>query len=178
MSAIEWLHFINPFIVITLVIALVACVPVTRAWRKQFQLSDKPLAFKKVLFAAFSFIALGWVLAWIAPHILTPLVRVNMMATSQLILTVALVFAGLITLVRIFQRNNLFSLLLISAKRHALIIITVVGTMASGVLVLFADSADENENKNKKQEKSAYDVPRSHMNKRGEYCGKGKSNWY
>ena len=45
MSPVEWLHFITPFIVITIIISLIACVPVTRAWRQQLQLPKKPLAF-------------------------------------------------------------------------------------------------------------------------------------
>jgi|GEM_PF-3107867 hypothetical protein len=180
MSPVEWLHFITPFIVITIIISLIACVPVTRAWRQQLQLPKKPLAFKKVLLGTFGFIALGWMLAWVAPHIMTPLVRVNVMATSQLILTIALVLAGLITLVRLFQRNNLLSILLIGAKRHAPIIITVFAYLASGLSILlmrsFAESkGDEDDPHLTEAEKEQL---KSYMNYRGDYCDKHKSTWY
>jgi hypothetical protein len=180
MSAIDWLHFITPFIVTAMIIALTSSIPVPSSWVKPFKLSDKPLGLKKILIGAIIVIALGWVLAYLAPHVMTPIIRVNMVAISQVILIFSLLAIVIVMIHRIIQKNNVLSMLFILAKRCLPMIITIIGKISSALLVLLLDSSEEARQKQKKlsNEKSAYKIPRSYMNKRGEYCGKNKSNWY
>lgn len=178
MSAIEWLHFINPFVVTIVSIALIACVPV------QLTKQPKPIAWKKTSIVTFGFIALGSALAWIAPHIITPLFRVNVTATSQLILSVALSLLGLITLVRIFHRNNALSWCMIFLKNHFPFFAKVFGFLTAAVGISLVNSLEGNSYKKASREESA-DLPDEEkvlldhgMNLNGDYCDKNKTTWY
>lgn len=178
MSAIEWLHFINPFVVTIVSIALIACVPV------QLTKQQKLIAWKKTSIVAFGFIALDWALAQVAPHIIMPLVRVNITATSQLILSVALFLLGLMALVRIFHRNNALSWCMIFLKNHFSLFAKVFGFVTTAVSIFLVNSLDGNSYKKASREKST-DLPDEEkvlldqgMNLNGDYCDKNKTIWY
>jgi hypothetical protein len=176
-SAIEWLHFINSFVVIIISIALVACVPV------QLTKEPKPIAWKKTSIVTFGVIALGWVLAWIAPHIMTPIVRVNVTATSQLILSVTLFLLSLITLVRIFHRNNALSWCMIFLKNHFPLFAKVFGFFAAAIGALFVDSLDDKSfSKRQTNNRTLSDEEKvlrtMKTNYQGDYCDDDKLNWH
>lgn len=183
MSAIEWLHFINPLIVITMLIALIASVPVISSWRKEFKLPATPLALKKTLLVSIGLIVLGWGLAWLAPHMMTPIIRVNVIASSQVLLTVSLTASVIVISFRIFQKNNLLSLLLILSMRHFPFLARILGVVAAAFSGLLINSLDgKSQNKAKHEDANSSDEEKvllDHaLNYRGEYCDKDKTNWY
>lgn len=183
MSAIEWLHFINPFVVITMSIALIASVPVISSWRKEFQLPSTALALKKTLLVFVGLTFFGWTLAWLAPHIMTPMIRVNMIAASQVLLTASLTASVIVILFRIFQKNNLFSLFLILVIRHFPLLARNFGFIAAAFSALLINSFDDKSySKTKHEDANLSDEEKvllDHaLNYRGEYCDKDKINWY
>ncbi|PIQ43256.1 MAG: hypothetical protein COV52_01945 [Gammaproteobacteria bacterium CG11_big_fil_rev_8_21_14_0_20_46_22] len=184
MSATQWLHFINPFIVITIALALVASIPVSSKLSKEFGLSKKPLAWKKALFVLFVATAFAWLLARIAPHFAElPQVKVNLIATSQLGLTITLVAVGIVILRRLFQRNNCFSLLLILLKNYFPLFAKTAGFFAAAVGTVFVDSLDDKSfAKNQSKSRTLTDEEKvlrtMKTNHKGDYCDEDKLNWY
>jgi hypothetical protein len=180
MSATEWLQFINPFMVIAIILTLMASIPVASSWIKPFKLSDKPFALKKILISAIIFTALGWILAYLAPHVMTPIVRVNMVAISQVISIFSLLAICMVLINRISKKNNLLSMLFILAKHSLLIIITIIGKVCHTCLLIFLDASKNAKRTQERfdQESEPYKDPKGSINYQGDYCDKYKSNWY
>ncbi len=182
MSAIEWLHFINTLIVITIAVVLMVSIPVTKSWRAEFSLSDKPFAMKKILLWGLCFISIGWFFAWTATHISTPIIRVNIVALSQLILTLSLMTTGIVTIRRLFQKNSFITILFILIKRH---VVPALPFLGAAILYLFAtavESMGKVEAEQEREDAPLNDVEKGalshYMNLDGEYCDETKSNWY
>ena len=106
MSAIEWLLFISPYIWPLVLLNLLALVPT-----KVNQSQSKRVKFTLILF---SIVFVGWCFAHLALHIMHyPNVRGNVLDASKVLLTPALIALGILIPIRLFQRDNLLSWLLI-----------------------------------------------------------------
>lgn len=180
MSAIEWLHFINPLIWIVLLLALLSSLPIPAAWQEEFKLSKQSFILKRAFKICVGLVGFGWLLAWLAPHSTTPIIRVNMEALSQLLLTCTLIALSILTITRIFQRNNFLSLLFILGKRYLPAVMHAAALFISGLTILFLDAANENREKQKEidQEKVKEPSLDLYMNHRGDFCDKDKLNWF
>ncbi len=164
-------------------LALIASVPLTATWRQSLALPKKPLALKKTLIGTLGFMIIGWVMAYLAPRVMTPDIRVNMVSFSQLILTVSLISIGFIALVRLFQRNNLFSLIFFFIKRYFPYVVEVVGLAVTGIALLFIASCDDETSiKPKNQDSHLPEKDKillDHgINYNGGFCDRKKMNWY
>lgn len=183
MNAKEWIHFIDPFIIVAIVMALMASLPVSANLSKTFQLTSQKLAGKKTIFTTVALMGIGWLLAHFALMTTTPLIRVNLIAASQLICVLALIATAILLFIRIIQKNNLLALCFILIKRYFPGFVRVFGFLASFIVALFVESLDENtfaqQEKEAEQLSDEDKVLRlTHTNYRGEYCDENKSNWY
>lgn len=186
MSPIEWLQFITPFVLVVSAIALVASIPLTQHWCNHYKLPKRRLAFIKTEILMFVVIIIGWLLAWLAPTFITPVVRVNTQATSELLLTIALSILGLIVIIRIFQKNNLLSLWLVLLKRQlpfiAEVATPIIAVVSLIIIESFAETCERQYKESQKDDPCKTDLEKATlghgMDLNGDYCGQSKSLWY
>lgn len=185
MSASEWLEFINPFIAITIGMVILSTISIPSTWRKALQIPEvqKALFLKKTIFVLIGILGLSWILAWLAPHITIPIICVNVMATSQLLSVPTLIVISFVMLIRIFQQNNILSLVFIILIRNLPTMLKIAGKFFSIFFVILAEASKNSRHKLEEDEKldeseDPYADPKSCLNYRGEYCDKAKTNWY
>jgi len=176
MSAINWLPFISPFIWILLILNGLAFWPLPKKNQKA-----RRVKFTIVLFAI---VLIGWVLAVAAIHIMTPIVRVNTLALSKLLLVPSLFLLGGLLIMRLHQgKNFLTTLLKYIGRLIAPVLKGIAETLAliaPHLLTFFADVvsnyADTHEKRRHREERDK--IEKSHMNWRGDYAGEDDINKY
>lgn len=165
MSAIEWLPFISPFVWILLILNGLALLPLKL---------KAGLSTRVKLTLVFCMMTLvGWLLALFTVHVVTPIIRVNLLALSKLLLVPSLI--GLtITLVRhLVQSENLLvaSLKLLARGLktifHFVVLISpAIFYIVTGAYSKYANEKYKDDQKEEECEKSVH----YHINSEGEYA--------
>lgn len=174
MNAVQYVHFIQPVLLIALVFSILASIRYSIQTDKQ---AIKPLKFNRLLWWMFPVLVVGWLLVVMAGHTQTPIIRVNLFAFGKLFLWPSLIVTFAICAVRLFQRNNLLSQL-------GGVLVRILGHLFSILLPLFAlgaasaVEAASSHKEGRSEEEKAYDDPKGSVNPNGDYCDKDKWNWY
>jgi len=127
-------------------------------------------------------IGIGWFLAYINPHIMTPIIYVNVLALSKLLLVPSLIASSIILLCRIFQKQCILTLM-IEKSIHALkplkpfgiILIAISPIILEVASKIFAATYDEEEDEHEKERLNRDTI---HVNWRGDYSGHKHWNKY
>lgn len=173
MSAVEWLPFITPFVWMLLILNVLALLPIQ---------SKQPLPFR-VKFTIILLIVdlLGWLLAIAAIHIMTPVIRINVLQLSQLVLTPTLIVLSIMVVCRLIQGKNLLNTILKSLGKllkpclRFLILITptILRIIVKGHSKYVEEKPEDD--RRAKERKKCNDL---HINWRGEYSGEDDINEY
>lgn len=173
MSAIEWLSFISPFIWILVVLNGLALLPLQLKTRL-------PMRVKFTL--ALCAIALaGWLMAFMAIHITTPTIRINVLQASQVLLIPTVIALVVTLMLSLIQGKNILVTLLKKLVQVFKLAIRFLAFTASVSLYLFARAyskyANEKyEDDQQEEERQKRDGP--HINYRGEYSGQDNRHKY
>ncbi len=173
MSAVEWLPFISPFVWTLLILNGLASLPLKLKAR---------LPTRVKLTLVFCMITLiGWLTALITVHVMTPPIRVNLLALSKLLLVPSLITLAIMLIRHLMQGNNLLVTLLKMAGKGLRPILHFVSLISPVILHIitgaYSKYANEKyEDDRREEERKKRDGP--HNNYRGEYSGQDNRHKY
>ncbi|MCW5588136.1 MAG: hypothetical protein KIT27_00600 [Legionellales bacterium] len=165
MSAVEWLPFISPFVWILLVINGLALLPLKLKVR---------LPARVKLTLVFCMITLiGWLLALITVHVMTPAIRVNLLAFSKLLLIPSLILLGITLIRHLMQGNNLLVTLLKIAGKGLRPILHFIALISPAILHIITGAYSKYANEKYEDDRREGECKKSvhhHINSEGEYA--------
>ncbi len=168
MSAVEWLPFISPFIWMVLSLSILAWIP-THDRNKTLSINKK--MHKCSVFLCWM-LGIGWLFAIITPHIITPIIYVNTLEFSKLLLTPALIGLSVIVICRLFQKQCALSIIIETLCHLIRPLLPALSGLSVILVGIFADAWEAHANDDEFHEKRLKEANESPFNWKGDYVGK------
>ncbi|MBX9705201.1 MAG: hypothetical protein K5Q00_03015 [Gammaproteobacteria bacterium] len=186
MDAKEWLQFMTPFIAVLFIIFCLASIPLKQSWREHYKLPQRKLILKKSSLVMCAIIIVTYLIIWVATYFTRSNIQITIQAINGLLLIISLVLLGLITFIRMFQKNNLLSLWLVMFKRQLPLLAEVAAPIIAVASVFIVNSLAETTERQRKEAEQRdpnttdfqKNLTEHGINPEGGYCDKGKALWY